>query len=184
MNPGLKKSRGRALLPVAIALGVSLLLSGCYTLLTHPRSAGEEAVSGGGDCLQCHVEDDFRSTSYAPWVGYYAYSTSPWINYYGSPWWYDDYWVHCPECTGTEGAAAAEQPGRQAWVRRPRGGAFAWPDSTRIRNPLVVPAPIISATPSPAPAVGSQQSSSGSTPAQNSDDEKEKQKPKRRSIRR
>ena len=167
----------RALL---LTFGVSLLLSGCYTLLHHP---GEQAdLTLGDDCLQCHTEDDFLTPAYMPWDDYYSNSEWPWRNYYDSPWWFDDYWVRCPE--GAEDGSAAEEGtgGRQLWVRRLRGGQSFSPDSTRFRDPQVVTAPIISAPPSAAPAVGAAQGSDSSS--SQSAGEKEKEKPRKRSIRR
>jgi hypothetical protein len=166
---------------VLLAFGVSLLLSGCYTLLHHP---GEQAdLTLGDDCLQCHTEDDFMTPAYTPWVDYYSHSEWPWINYYGSPWWFDDYWVQCPQSPEDGSAAEERTGGRQLWVRRLRGGQSFSPDSTRFRDPQVVTAPIISAPPSAAPAVGAAQDRSDSSSNQSAG-EKEKEKPRKRSIRR
>ncbi|MBP6874806.1 MAG: hypothetical protein KBD56_01905 [Candidatus Eisenbacteria bacterium] len=179
-----------------LALAFALLLTGCYTLLRHPSSQEYSSVSAGGQsCAQCHAESDEAIVEYAPWVDYYAHSSWPWINYYGSPWWQDDAWVLGSEDIGRadgdagsgSGKDSGEPSGRQAWVRRPRSNGFSSIDSTRFRNPLVVPAPLISAPPSPGPAVGSsqgQQGSSTDTSGTKGETKEKKEEPRKRSIRR
>ena len=170
---------------VGVLLAFALLLSGCYTMLRHPAATEETAAVSDDDCARCHYEDDYYAApSYSPWVEYYASSSWPWINYYGSPWWYDETWVHHDHGQGgDESTEGKELRGRQGWVLRPRGSSFG-PDSTRWRNPLVVPAPIISAPPAAGPSVGTPQGNTGSTTPNQQQEEKPKEQPRKRSIRR
>jgi len=178
-------SRGEVPSRAALVLiALSLLLTGCYTMLRHPAAVEETAVRSDADCVRCHYEDDYyASPSYSPWVEYYASSSWPWINYYGSPWWYGETWVPYRGGSGSDaGEDGQKLPGRQGWVLRPRGSGIG-PDSTRFRDPLVVPAPIISAPSIPGPSVGNPQGNPGST-TPDPQEEKEKEKPRKRSIRR
>lgn len=191
-RPSKIERRPRPIAAGLLILALALLFSGCYTLLRHPSSHGDSYAQGSGQgCSQCHSESEEAMVEYAPWVNYYAHSSWPWINYYGSPWWQDEAWVlgpDDPDASGDAGSGEGTGPsGRQAWARQPRGSAFLGIDSTRVRNPLIVPAPLISAPPSPGPAVGSSQGQTGS--ASDADTEKpedkgKKEEPRKRSIRR
>ncbi len=180
IDPGSRRSMG----PIVLALLVALTLSGCYTMLRHPRGGATGGATTESDCSRCHGGTESYAADYYPWVEYYAYSSSPWINYYGSRWWGDDHWVWCPDCS-----ASAEEPetvlsGRHGWDRRPRHVQTAFADSTRMRDPLVVPAPIAAPSAGTAPIIGAapatSSNQSGSDPQE---EEKEKQK-RKRSIRR
>lgn len=97
-------------IPLVVLAG-ALGVSGCYTLLKHPRvnnAAYEEVQSTS--CTSCHYEDELWYYHHAP-----AHRTYPgpmadaWGFYYEMPWWYDAYWDYSP----SSGSGPIPLPGRQ-----------------------------------------------------------------------
>lgn len=66
-----------------VALGLVALVSGCYTMFSHPESqmvASDEAYS---DCASCHAAGFASPLVPDP----YTYTSIPFQDFYGSPWW-------------------------------------------------------------------------------------------------
>jgi hypothetical protein len=93
--------------PVAVAL--TFLLIGCYTILKHPITSEEGLVSQASHqeyyrdrCLDCHA--DYATYPYGFFYGSYPeyYFEYPrWGHYYAYPWWWDHYWYdNDDEATG------------------------------------------------------------------------------------
>lgn len=161
-----------------IAIAAAFSLAGCYTMLSHPRTADPTQQEASGSCLACHDDDSFSAGS-VPWVGYYSYSSSPWINYYGSPWWYESRWYwddECRDCPPEDGSDENTLSGRYAWGRRPVG--WSKEDAERERTSSALPA---IAAPPAAPA-----SPPPVTTEENQDkpDKEKPKEPRRRSLRR
>lgn len=91
----------------------ALIVSGCYTILTHPSVRHEklesgERVSFHDNCLQCHTESDvhyfyqqFRNQDtisvaqqYLPSApSFPSYNADPYFMF-NYPWWYSDNWAY------------------------------------------------------------------------------------------
>ncbi len=170
----------------ALAVGVALALTGCYSMLRHPGPGGLTDAHTEEGCYQCHSDEDRYDPAVYPWVEYYARSTSPWINYYGAPWWYDSAWQRWGDSESNSAEGPSVASGRHGWGRQPLRAAPR--DSTRTRETgspptlIVSPAPIVSP---PAPITGV---SGPPADEQKPADEQQKDKPKtgqkKRSIRR
>jgi hypothetical protein len=184
--PAIRGAIRRIAGPHLLALLAALALSGCYTLLRHPSQEITGQGAAEAECARCHVAEESYATDSYPWVEHYSYSSSPWINYYGSRWWSDERWVWCPDCieSGTEGQTATVLRGRHGWDRRLRHVQTTAADSTRVRDPLVVPAPIAAPPTATAPIVGAAPATSSSQPESSAQEEEKPKPPRKRSIRR
>lgn len=71
---------------------VGLLLSGCYTVLKHPKAVNDEGLTSDyydpDACAHCHVDGSFYNYGYEDYYSHYQ----PLLEYYGRPWWWDAYW--------------------------------------------------------------------------------------------
>ncbi|OQY29403.1 MAG: hypothetical protein B6244_04100 [Candidatus Cloacimonetes bacterium 4572_55] len=74
------------------SLFMIIALTGCYTVLKHPTSAGdaalEESYEDPNGCSRCHVDEAVFQYQNGEYYGYYQ----PLLDYYGRPWWWDAYW--------------------------------------------------------------------------------------------
>lgn len=102
---------------------VSLLLSGCYTVLHHPSDVTLEVVYDEGSdaipCGECHYESEWFGAYDHPliwgWPGMVAYDGYTWWDdYYRRPWWYEDYWTDY----GRYDESAPTGSGRSVWDKR------------------------------------------------------------------
>ncbi len=75
-------------------LFLTLMISGCYTILQHPDSEAHYAAEDyQADCLGCHAE--YHEYPYGYFYGNYPdywWSNPRWGQYYAYPWWWDNYW--------------------------------------------------------------------------------------------
>lgn len=83
--------------PVAVVL--TFVLVGCYTILQHPITAGDNEGRAyhqeyyREQCIDCHA--DYAEFPYGFFYGDYPnyYFENPrWGHYYAYPWWWDHYW--------------------------------------------------------------------------------------------
>ncbi len=95
-------------LSLAIFL-LTLLISGCYTILRHPASETNYAAEDyQANCLGCH--SDYHEYPYGYFYGDYPdywWSSPRWGRYYAYPWWWDNYWYdgsnrHTPDYSEDE----------------------------------------------------------------------------------
>lgn len=79
-----------------IAVGAAIVLSGCYTVIMHPKVENERmsAQELRVDCVDCH--QDYHVYPYDPYDSFFGadyYWTNPHYGYYyGYPWWWNDYY--------------------------------------------------------------------------------------------
>ncbi|MCK4774104.1 MAG: hypothetical protein KAT30_04940 [Candidatus Krumholzibacteria bacterium] len=82
----------RPLLLVAALLSATVL-SGCYTLLKHPRLAHMDYQRPDDKrCANCHSSEEIWSFNHAPGTPSYAGYSGKWADYYDIPWWYQRVW--------------------------------------------------------------------------------------------
>jgi len=81
----MKYSKLQATLLAAVLI-IAIGLSGCYTLLKHPRVAESEPQEDYSNCAACHGQFVHPS----PYDMYYYRGV--WSEYYFFPWWYNTYW--------------------------------------------------------------------------------------------
>jgi len=128
--------------PIAVAL--TFLLVGCYTILKHPITSEEGPSSQIAHqeyyrdrCLDCH--EDYATYPYGFFYGNYPeyYFDYPrWGHYYAYPWWWDHYWYDNSENTAAsdDGLSVPEsgtKASRRGGLRPPYvGGAPAIPTAT------------------------------------------------------
>lgn len=125
--------------PMAVLL--TFLLVGCYTILKHPITSmeGPSAQMSHQEyyrdrCLDCH--EDYATYPYGFFYGDYPeyYFEYPrWGHYYAYPWWWDHYWYDNTDdvAAGDDGGDVVEsgtKASRQSGLRPPYvGGAPAIP---------------------------------------------------------
>ena len=130
----------RALL---LTVSIVLLLSGCYTLLKHPRIADESTaarfahdaeITPNDDCIRCHQEPQTYYNATLPYSSYYRSSSSAWLYYYDTPWWVEPYYyggaavqadssVPSPRRFGRRSAGSDVPAGGQMGVSNPGAGS-------------------------------------------------------------
>jgi len=71
---------------VIIITVISMTLTGCYTLLKHPRITESDDYTEYSNCAQCHGQFIHPS----PFDRYYY--AGIWSDYYYFPWWYEHVW--------------------------------------------------------------------------------------------
>ena len=118
----------RTLWSAPLAVAITFLLVGCYTILKHPITSEENITQAShqeyyrDNCLDCH--EDYATYPYGFFYGTYPeyYFEYPrWGHYYAYPWWWDHYWYDDSEAaTGDEGYSE-EVPEPSAKASR-RGG--------------------------------------------------------------
>ncbi len=103
-----------------LILTTGIILSGCYTVLRHPRAGNDAGLTSDyydpDACSQCHVDQSFFNYSSNDYYGHYQ----PLLDYYSRPWWWDAYW-------GDEWYYDADGGWRPEGIRDPgsdRGGYF------------------------------------------------------------
>ncbi|GAB4313773.1 MAG: hypothetical protein Kow0074_00450 [Candidatus Zixiibacteriota bacterium] len=113
--------------PVAVLL--TFVLVGCYTILQHPITAGDNEGRAyhqeyyREQCIDCHA--DYAEFPYGFFYGDYPnyYFENPrWGHYYAYPWWWDHYWYDS-EGPVTDDDRLGGDPSRKA----DRRGALAPP---------------------------------------------------------
>jgi len=80
----MKKTKSHLVLLVLVVF-LAVFLSGCYTLLKHPRVAENERNEDYRNCAACHGQFIHPS----PYDMYYYRGI--WSDYYFFPWWYNAY---------------------------------------------------------------------------------------------
>lgn len=134
-------SSRRTLWSAPIAVALTFLLVGCYTILKHPITSTEGPMSQVSHqeyyrdrCLDCHA--DYATYPYGFFYGDYPeyYFEYPrWGHYYAYPWWWDHYWYESDgDAAASEDGIDSAEPGtkasRQSGLRPPYvGGAPAMP---------------------------------------------------------
>ncbi len=82
----------RPLLLVAALLSATVL-SGCYTLLKHPRLAQMDYQRPDDKrCANCHSSAEVWSFNHTPGTPTYVGYSGKWADYYDIPWWYQRVW--------------------------------------------------------------------------------------------
>ncbi len=118
-------SSRRTLWAAPIAVALTFLLVGCYTILKHPITSEEGPSSQIAHqeyyrdrCLDCH--EDYATYPYGFFYGNYPeyYFDYPrWGHYYAYPWWWDHYWYDNSDdvdVTASDGELSVPESGTKA----------------------------------------------------------------------
>ena len=145
------KMLNRLAFKLPVAVGLAVLLGGCYTMLKHPSTdltTRHETDYRTSDCASCHQQGFSQPLVPDP----YGYANSWFWGYYGCPWW-------LPDCGLGYGAVPGGRTLVPGDVERDDGrhvggrGMVRGGTGVPSRLPTVGPAPGSGAA-SPSPSVG------------------------------
>ncbi|MCK4546815.1 MAG: hypothetical protein KAW17_05150 [Candidatus Eisenbacteria sp.] len=107
------KSKAYPLTMAIVVLAALACLSGCYTVLKHPRQVSMTDEHGARrSCSDCHDQAQYYHDPFM--YRYYDRHSyhNQWYGYYNDPWWYDNYWYY----DSWEGESPAlQKTGRTRW---------------------------------------------------------------------
>ncbi|MBD3297560.1 MAG: hypothetical protein GF341_02815 [candidate division Zixibacteria bacterium] len=133
-----REPRARVMWAAPVAVLLTFVLVGCYTILQHPITEGDNQQQAyhqeyyREQCIDCHA--DYAEFPYGFFYGDYPtyYFDNPrWGHYYAYPWWWDHYWYDSDGPVTDEdrqGGEPSRKAGRRGSLAPPYvGGSPAMP---------------------------------------------------------